>query len=65
MNPSFESLKQVDAGVLNVGYAELGPSTGTPVFLLHGWPYDIHAFIDVAPRLASWANVSAHAFKAA
>ncbi len=53
MHPSFESLKQIDAGVLNVGYVELGPSTGTPVFLLHGWPYDIHAFVDVAPRLAS------------
>jgi len=53
MNPSFEALKQIDAGVLNVGYVELGPSTGTPVFLLHGWPYDIHSFIDVAPRLAS------------
>src|SRR6266550_4603483 len=53
MHPSFESLKQIDAGVLNVGYVELGPSTGTPVFLLHGWPYDIHAFVDVGPRLAS------------
>ncbi len=53
MNPSFEALKQIDAGVLNVGYVELGPSTGTPVFLLHGWPYDIHSFIAVAPRLAS------------
>jgi pimeloyl-ACP methyl ester carboxylesterase len=53
MNPSFETLRQIDAGVLNVGYVELGPSTGTPVFLLHGWPYDIHAFVDVAPRLAS------------
>jgi pimeloyl-ACP methyl ester carboxylesterase len=53
MHPSFQSLKQIDAGVLNVGYVELGPSTGTPVFLLHGWPYDIHAFVDVAPRLAS------------
>ncbi|HEX9502095.1 MAG TPA: alpha/beta hydrolase, partial [Thermoanaerobaculia bacterium] len=53
MNQSFETLKQIDAGVLNVGYVELGSSTGTPVFLLHGWPYDIHAFIDVAPRLAS------------
>ena len=48
-----ESLKQINAGVLSVGYAELGPSTGKPVILLHGWPYDIHAFDDVAPRLAS------------
>jgi pimeloyl-ACP methyl ester carboxylesterase len=53
MNPSFESLKQIDAGVLHVGYVELGSITGTPVILLHGWPYDIHAFVDVAPRLAS------------
>ncbi|HEX9127539.1 MAG TPA: alpha/beta hydrolase [Gemmatimonadaceae bacterium] len=50
---TFENLKQVDAGVLNVGYAELGTSTGTPAILLHGWPYDIHSFVDVAPRLAS------------
>ena len=50
---TFQTLKQIDAGVLNVGYVELGPSTGTPVILLHGWPYDIYSFIDVAPRLAS------------
>ena len=50
---SFGSLKQVDAGVLNVGYAEVGPSNGTPVILLHGWPYDIYAFVDVAPILAA------------
>jgi len=47
------SLKQVDAGVLNVGYAEAGPATGPPVILLHGWPYDIHSFVEVAPRLAA------------
>jgi hypothetical protein len=41
-NTSFGPLKQIDAGVLNVGYAELGPPNGSPVFLLHGWPYDIH-----------------------
>ena len=40
--PSFSTLKQIDAGVLNVGYAEAGPSGGRPVVLLHGWPYDIH-----------------------
>ena len=51
-NKSFGSLKQIDAGVLNVGYAEAGPSTGPPVILLHGWPYDIHSFVDVAPLLA-------------
>ena len=52
-NKSFGPLKQVDAGVLNIGYAEAGPSGGPPVILLHGWPYDIHSFIDVAPLLAS------------
>ena len=51
-NKSFGSLKQIDAGVLNIGYAEAGPSGGPPVILLHGWPYDIHSFIDVAPLLA-------------
>jgi pimeloyl-ACP methyl ester carboxylesterase len=50
---SFAPLKQIDAGVLNVGYAEAGPAEGPVVFLLHGWPYDIHAFVDVAPLLAS------------
>ncbi len=52
-NPSFGSLKQIDAGVLNVGYAEVGPPNGRPVILLHGWPYDIHSYVDVAPLLAS------------
>jgi len=50
---SFASLKQVDAGVLNVGYAEAGPAEGPVVILLHGWPYDIHTYVDVAPMLAS------------
>lgn len=50
---SFGMLKQVDAGVLNVGYAEVGPGNGHPVILLHGWPYDIHSFVDVAPLLAA------------
>ena len=49
---SFSALKQIDAGVLNVGYAEAGKSDGPAVVLLHGWPYDIHSFVDVAPRLA-------------
>ena len=49
---SFDSLKQIDAGVLNVGYAEAGPTDGPAVILLHGWPYDIHSFVDVAPLLA-------------
>jgi hypothetical protein len=52
-NTSFASLKQIDAGVLNVGYAETGPANGRAVVLLHGWPYDIHSFVDVAPILAS------------
>jgi pimeloyl-ACP methyl ester carboxylesterase len=51
--PSFDSLKQIEAGVLNVGYTEAGPADGPAVILLHGWPYDIHSFIDVAPLLAS------------
>lgn len=45
--------KQIDAGTLNVGYAELGPPTGPAVVLLHGWPYDIHSYAEVAPILAS------------
>ncbi len=52
-NTSFGSLKQIDAGVLNVGYAEAGPANGPAVILLHGWPYDIHSFVDVAPRLSA------------
>jgi pimeloyl-ACP methyl ester carboxylesterase len=50
---SFGSLKQIDAGVLNVAYAEAGPPGGPAVLLLHGWPYDIHSFLDVMPLLAS------------
>jgi pimeloyl-ACP methyl ester carboxylesterase len=50
---SFGPLKQIDAGVLNIGYAEAGPVDGPPVILLHGWPYDIYSFVDVAPLLAS------------
>ena len=50
---SFAPLKQIEAGVLNVGYAEAGPANGSPVILLHGWPYDIYSFVDVAPALAS------------
>jgi pimeloyl-ACP methyl ester carboxylesterase len=52
-NTSFGPLKQIDAGLLNVGYAEAGPTDGPPVILLHGWPYDIHSYLDVAPMLAS------------
>ncbi|WP_104665334.1 alpha/beta fold hydrolase [Ensifer adhaerens] len=52
-NKSFATLKQIDAGVLNVGYAELGASDAPVVILLHGWPYDIHTYVDVAPLLAN------------
>jgi pimeloyl-ACP methyl ester carboxylesterase len=52
-NTSFGSLKQITAGPLSVGYAEVGPSEGPAVLLLHGWPYDIHSYADVAPSLAS------------
>ena len=52
-NRSFGAIRQIDAGVLNVDYAEVGPINGPVVILLHGWPYDIHSFVDVAPRLAS------------
>ena len=50
---SFGPLKQIDAGLLNVGYAEAGPANGSAALLLHGWPYDIYSFVDVAPLLAS------------
>lgn len=52
-NPSFSPLKQINAGLLNVGYAEAGPADGPVAILLHGWPYDIYSFVDVAPLLAS------------
>jgi pimeloyl-ACP methyl ester carboxylesterase len=52
-NTSFGPLKQIDAGVLNIGYAEAGSSDGPVVILLHGWPYDIHSYVDVASLLAS------------
>jgi len=52
-NTSFASMKHIEAGELNVGYAEAGPADGPAVILLHGWPYDIHSYVDVAPLLAS------------
>ena len=55
-NKSFAPLRHIDAGVLNVGYAEAGPTTAPAVLLLHGWPHDIHSYVDVAPLLASAAT---------
>src|SRR5215470_3655639 len=52
-NASFGPVKQIEAGLLNVGYVESGPVNGRPVILLHGWPYDIYSYVDVAPLLAS------------
>ena len=49
----FGALKRVEAGDLSVAYAEDGPADGLPVLLLHGWPYDIHTYVDVAPRLSA------------
>ena len=50
---SFGPLKQIDAGLLNVGYIDAGPADGPAVVLLHGWPYDIHSYVDVAPLLTA------------
>lgn len=52
-NTSFAAIKQIDAGVLNIGYADVGPPDARAVVLLHGWPYDIHSYVDVTPLLAS------------
>ena len=49
----LEPLRHVDAGVLNVAYYEAGPAAGPAVILLHGFPYDIHSYVDVAPQLAA------------
>ncbi|CAD6524081.1 Haloalkane dehalogenase [Paraburkholderia kirstenboschensis] len=50
---SFENLRQINAGRLNIGYAEAGPQNGPVVILLHGWPYDIYSYVEVAPLLAA------------
>ena len=52
-NASFGALKQIETDVLSIGYAEAGSTAGAPVILLHGWPYDIHTYVDVAPLLAA------------
>jgi pimeloyl-ACP methyl ester carboxylesterase len=52
-NKSFGPIKHIAAGLLNVGYVDSGPAPGPPVLLLHGWPYDIHSFVEVAPLLTS------------
>ena len=52
-NTSFGQLRQIEAGGLNVSYAEAGPADGPAIILLHGWPYDIHTYVDVAPLLAA------------
>jgi pimeloyl-ACP methyl ester carboxylesterase len=52
-SPPFGPIHQIDAGLLNVGYAEAGPADGPAVLLLHGWPYDIHSYAEVAPLLAA------------
>ena len=52
-HPAFGPLSQVDAGLLRVGYADIGPADGRVAVLLHGWPYDIHSYVDVAPLLAA------------
>ena len=51
--PSFGPVQQIGAGPLNVGYVDVGPVDGQPVVLLHGWPYDIHSFADVALALGA------------
>jgi pimeloyl-ACP methyl ester carboxylesterase len=53
LNASFPPLKRIDAGLLNIAYAEAGPASGLPVILLHGWPYDIYSFVEVAPIVAA------------
>ena len=49
----LEPLRHVDAGVLDIAYYEAGPADGPAVMLLHGFPYDIHSYVDVAPMLAA------------
>jgi len=53
---SFRTVSQIDAGLLNVGYVDAGPTDGPAVVLLHGWPYDIHSYVDVVPLLTAAGN---------
>src|SRR3954463_15692886 len=53
---SLGTVSQVDAGLLNVGYVDAGPTDGPAVVLLHGWPYDIHSYVDVVPLLTAAGN---------
>lgn len=53
LQPSFGTLRQIEAGTLNIGYIECGPAGGPVVILLHGWPHDVHSFAEVAPMLAA------------
>src|SRR5215218_4489823 len=53
---SFLTVRQIDAGLLDVGYVDAGPSDGPAVVLLHGWPYDMHSFADVLPLLTAAGN---------
>jgi pimeloyl-ACP methyl ester carboxylesterase len=53
---SFGPVRQIDAGLLSVGYVDLGPADGPAVLLLHGWPYDIHSYVDAAPLLTAAGN---------
>jgi len=52
-HPALGPVRQVDAGLLNVGYADIGPGDGRVAVLLHGWPYDLHSYLEVAPLLAA------------
>ena len=55
---AFDHPQQINAGDLNIGYVDIGPKEGQPVILLHGWPYDIHSYVEVAPALAAKATGS-------
>jgi pimeloyl-ACP methyl ester carboxylesterase len=58
MSASFTAVKQIDAGVLSVAYAEDGPTSGPAVLLLHGWPYDIHSYVETARQRLPGARLS-------